>query len=264
MLKGTSYIKNLTTSYATVFEALYCIATTIGSWPAALKTLAALHTKGNISLEHCISYRRTPIEAPKIAAYDLYEPYESTTSKFRTAYTYTVSIEIHERLPKPCITKILEYASNPDLASKLSQYRVIDGTPACGITEFDEYVLISHEINSIVDGLDGLMMKELFNALQNDFQQELSEKDQKITRLRDQINESSEYDREVNSKSKGFVGKVLLACARNIIGDSSKSMPDTKITRLLIERLSAARSTEIATDKGLLPYIQAGMAKEEI
>lgn len=264
MHTGTSYIHNLETSYATVFEALYCIATTIGSWPAALKTIAALHAKGNISADHYITYRKTPIEKVESSYLDIHDPDDFTGQKTRTYYRYTVSVEIQERSAKPCITKIKEYASNPELAAELSQYRIIDGTPVCGITEFDQYILTDHEIKGIVDGLDGVMMKELFNALRSDFQQEISDKDEKIRRLRDQLSESSEHDKEVNSKSRGFVGKIILACARSIIGDSSKSMSDSKITRLLIERLSVAKDTEIATDKGLLPYIQAGMAKEEI
>lgn len=266
MLSGTQYLRNLETEYATVFEALYCIATTVDSWPAAINAMHALAQGGHIGLRNEISYTRTLVQIttpdldPKLSYLE-----EIGAERYTKAFTYTTQVRINETSSDACVAGLWDYHHKPELASSLSKFKVIDGTPICGVDAFDNFILTPPEVNTILNGLDGLLLRELFTAIQSEHREQIEYRDSLIQQLKNKISDSEDYDKEMNEKSKGYAGRIILACARQIIGIApSLRMNDAKITSTLIDRLSESNDEGIASQKGLLSYIKAGMAREKI
>ncbi|MGF7243389.1 hypothetical protein ABIC11_003837 [Pseudomonas oryzihabitans] len=264
MLKGTDYLKNLETQHATVFEAIYGIATTVDNWPAAVLTLLSLYDGGHLYFNRQLHHERELIETNRTHLRPSNDYWRSDEdNETGVTYTYKVVTSIESADPSICLNKLTRVYRDHDICSGLEKFKVIDGTPICGIEIFDQYVLSSEEISRITDGLDGVILNTLFSEIKKETEEKIAERDTRIEHLESEIFRLEKASSEINPRAKSFVGRVIFLCAKQLIGENtSQTLHDRELTRLLVKKLSAGRDKEVASVEGLLDYIKVGRAQE--
>lgn len=256
---GISYLEQARqTGHASIFEAIYAIATEINNWPAAARVIVDLCKSGEIScgrsfqfIKAVDNYNAEPITSDER---DIFE------YKFSTYTTIRKYIEICGGLPK-----LEEIAEDPDQCRDLSKYKIVDGTPICGIRELDDHILTPYEINLITEGLRGPIMRALTNSLLIEHSKAITAKELRINALLERLesHDKNNDEKEMAGKSRAFAGQTILACARRLIGvEKSLAMSDRQIANRLLEILADEDGNKIASERTMIDYIQVGRRKE--
>lgn len=261
---GSDYLNSLKTHHATVFEALYCIATAIGDWPAAVKTFYTLYERRHISLNRKLSYHRELISTGDslYATNNFGNDSQDLDPLLGHTYTYRTKVTISTADPDACNCRLISLLSNDELIWEASKFKVIDGAPVCGIEELDEYVISREEISKITEGLDGLITRTILSELAQSRDKEIQDREKIISALDSELSALRGVSSEVNPRSKGFVSSLLFLCAQQIIGEKvAEKLTSREIARALVKKLSAGKEKNVASVEGLVDYIEMGRSK---
>ena len=259
MLKGIEYLQARSdgSDCISVFEAIYAIATTVNDWNIATNATLLILNSMDFNNSRRIVFEAIENEAtsptPRPDQQDSQALYFTSNLRGRISEGSTC-----------CLQTIAKYAHDPELSDSLRKFRVIYGVPVCGIEEFDLYLLDRKEVDTLIHGMSSTILSAISEAQQIVHDQKIKLLADQINILKEQLAEFPDGRKELNAKSMGFAGKVILACARHIIGeDASKSMSTTQITTQLLNKTASEGGVFIASEKSILEYIKAGKSREQ-
>lgn len=249
MLKGIEYLQERfkNSHHISFFEAIYAIATEINDWHVATHAMSLILN----SLDFDNNRKM------------VFEAISNKDTQPNQYFSQNISFCTTEGNTKGFST-VIKYAQDRELSDSLKKFRVIYGVPVCGIEELDMYILDEKEIDIIVSGMNSTILSAISEAQRIVHDQKTKLLADQINNLKEQLAEFPDGRKELNAKSMGFAGKVILACARHIIGeDASKSMSTTQITTQLLNKTASEGGVFIASEKSILEYIKAGKSREQ-
>lgn len=123
MKKGIAHLNDLKPGFASIYEVIYSLATEIHSWRAAVQTILELYSESALSLQLRIQTIKEP------------------PTHRHNGYHYSVSVQLVEADPMPCLNALSKYSQDQSAEADLSKFKEVDGTPICGVPELDSYAV---------------------------------------------------------------------------------------------------------------------------
>lgn len=266
MKKGIEYLRECKgRGYASIFEVIYSVATEYGGWTSgprksassnlgwqeAVYTLLQLCHGQEISGCHRIEQRQHR------------EPAEKFSGTYKQINTYTITTVLMpvDEGPIKCLSEV---RNNRETLNDLRKFRSIHGVPVCGLEDLDTLCFTEPELRFLCSGLEGELISAFASAKDEIFEEKVKSLSQRINELENSVAEYSDELKVASEKTMGTIGRVILACARKILGDKVDCKSNLEIANELLPQISNAAGRQPCNAKSMAKYIEYGRSREDI